>query len=392
VAAISASALLLVSGAAFAVETPELVVGPGASFTADEGLQFSDQLVATFVDHQPIARPQSALSECQTAAATKYTTTIAWGDGATSTGVVTCGDGAYGVTGSHVYKDSGTFHIDVTVKDNDDGQEAKGTDTATATVTDASIRVKADNAHGEPYVAVEGAKVTVFVNYLDNNEAYPTQTVAFDPGITATIDWGDGVKQDVTPTGPTSNCECSGFIVTASHVYDARSTDYVILVTATDDGGSTGTDELSAKISDAKLTAGAAKSFVAPGAQASTPVVASFTDAAAAQAAVGDFNATITWGDGTSSAGTLTQTAAGAFDVKGTHTYATAGTKALTIKVDDDEGQTITMTATATVPALPTTGHPQTPVQPSLPMLPLVAMVLGLAIAGGGLVFRRMRS
>jgi hypothetical protein len=391
VAAISASALLLVSRAAFA-ETPELVVGPGASFTADEGLQTGDELVATFVDQPPITRPQSTPSACETAAAAQYTTTIAWGDGTTSPGVVICGDGAFGVTGSHAYKDSGTFHIDVTVKDNVDGKEATGTDTATATVTDATIGVRSDNSHDEPYVAVEGAKVTVFVNYFDNNEAYPTRTVAFDPGITATIDWGDGLKQDVTPTGPTSSCECSGFIVTASHVYDARSTDYVILVTATDDGGSTGTDELSAKISDAKLTAGAAKSFVAPGAQASTPVVASFTDAAAAQAAVGDFNATITWGDGTSSAGTLTQTAAGAFDVKGTHTYATAGTKALTIKVDDDEGQTITMTATATVPALPTTGHPQTPVQPSLPMLPLVAMVLGLAIAGGGLVFRRMRS
>jgi hypothetical protein len=52
------------------------------------------------------------------------------------------------------------------------------------------------------------------------------------------------------------------------------------------------------------------------------------------------------------------------------------------------------MTATATVPALPTTGHPRAPVQPSTPLVPLLALVFGLAIAFGGsglIIARRIR-
>jgi hypothetical protein len=123
-------------------------------------------------------------------------------------------------------------------------------------------------------------------------------------------------------------------------------------------------------------------------------VVASFTDAAGAQAKVADFTAAINWGDGTSSAGTLTQTAAGAFDVSGTHTYTTAGTKALTIAVTDEEGQTLSLTATATVAAapivLPATGQPQ-PTQPGLPLIPAALLILGVAsLAVVGRVLAKM--
>jgi hypothetical protein len=166
-------------------------------------------------------------------------------------------------------------------------------------------------------------------------------------------------------------------------------------VTLHDSGDIQVSSKLKANIADAALTAGAAKSFVAPAAQSASQVVASFTDAAGAQAAVADFTASINWGDNTTSAGTVTKTADGKFDVSGSHTYATAGSKSLTIKVDDEEGQTVSMTATATVPALPTTGQPQMPVQPSTPLVPLLGLVFGLAIAVGGsglIVARRIRS
>src|SRR4029077_20172956 len=54
--------------------------------------------------------------------------------------------------------------------------------------------------------------------------------------------------------------------------------------------------------------------------QAFTGVVATFTDSRdGAQAA--DFTATIDWGDGSSSAGTIAVDANGGFDVTGTHTF-----------------------------------------------------------------------
>jgi hypothetical protein len=46
-----------------------------------------------------------------------------------------------------------------------------------------------------------------------------------------------------------------------------------------------------------------------------------------------DFTAQITWGDGATSAGTVSATAPGSFDISGTHTYAAAGTLPLSVQV-----------------------------------------------------------
>ena len=397
IAAASAAAIVVMASVGVGASVAKIALTAGDPITAAEGNLVEGQVVAHFTDADNVTPSISAVARLQVvncADNDAYTASINWGDGSTATaGTVSCsGQDTWDVVGSHTYKDSGTFKVTVTVNDSD-GQTASA-ETDGATISDATVRVVGDNSQDEAFVAVESAKVTVSVDFSDNNFSYGTHAAPVDPGVTATVDWGDGKKDTVTPIALAAvSCECRGFTVTASHVYDARSQNYAIAVTAKDDGGSTATDELSARISDAKLTAGAVKSFVAPAAQASSPVVASFTDAAAAQAAVGDFTATITWGDGASSAGTFTQTASGAFDVKGTHTYATAGTKSLTIKVTDEEGQTLSMTATATVPALPITGQPQTPMPPSMPLLPLAVLVLGLAVAGGaGFVLRRIRN
>jgi hypothetical protein len=394
-AAASGLAIMMASVRVGATTSPILLTA-GDPISVVEGNFVEDQVVAHFTDADNVVPSIGAPQRAPLAGVTcsdkdSYTASINWGDGsAAEAGTVSCsGPDTWEVAGNHTYKDSGTFNITVTVNDSDDASATAQTDTAT--ISDAEIAIFRDNSEDGSYRAVEGASVTVAVDFSDANQAYPNETADFDPAISASIDWGDGVKQTVTPKALAAPCECTGFTVTASHVYDARTANYSIKVEAIDDGGSKDSRSFSAKISDAKLTAGAAKSFVAPAAQSATNVVASFTDAAGAQAAAGDFTATIDWGDGSSSAGTLTQTAAGAFDVKGTHTYTTAGAKSLTIKVDDEEGQTLTMTATATVPVLPNTGQPQTPVQPSMPLLPLLALAFGLAIAvsGTGLILVR---
>jgi hypothetical protein len=398
IAAAAASTLAALGSVSVFAETTTdaIVLTNGSPGEGVEGNQISDHLVAKFTD---TGNNAGANTDCS---ANRYTAVINWGDATTSNGVVSCElnsdnvpTGIFDVKGTQTYADSGNYNIVVSVTDNGGtAPVTKSAQTDTALINDVELGRDLDNANRDrsPFVRVEGASLMVAVAFFDRNNAFPvTEGPSFDPGITATIDWGDGsAVQSVKPTDPpTDFCDsCFGdAYVSGTHVYDATKlpiTHYSITVTAKDDGGSTATDSFSVNVSDAKLTAGAAKSFVATGAQSSSPVVASFTDAAGSQAKAADYTATIKWGDGTTSAGTATQTAAGAFDVSGTHTYSTAGTKSLTITVTDEEGQTLSMSATATVPALPTTGQPKTPVAPSLPLLALIVMVFGLlAIAGG---------
>jgi len=259
----------------------------------------------------------------------------------------------------------------------------------TATVTDAGMEVVGDNSDQRFYSVVEGKSLTVTVYFDDFNGS------GIDAGITGSIDWGDGTAaQAVAPTE--SSCECS-FKISAAHVYDAAipsTAIYHITVKATDDGGSTATAEFGATISDGKLTADANKSLSGVATTASTSVVGSFTDEAAAQAAVADFAATINWGDSTTSAGTVTKTASGAFSVSGTHTYASAGSKSITATVTDEEGSTVTLHATATIGAapivLPATGRPH-PNQPTAPWSLLAILALGLlSLAVGGRILLKM--
>jgi hypothetical protein len=279
------------------------------------------------------------------------------------------------------------------VVDNSESGESSGAavKTDTATVTDAGLEVVGDNSEQGFYSAVEGKSITVTVDFADFNNGS-----GIDAGITGSIDWGDGTAaQAVAPTAP-SSCECT-FQISASHVYDAAipaTAVYHITVKATDDGGSTAQADFGATISDGKLTADANKALTAVATTAFTSVVGSFKDEAGAQAAVGDFAATINWGDNATSAGTLTKTADGAFSVSGTHTYASAGSKSITATVTDQEGSTVTLHATATVAAapvvLPATGQPH-PTQPATPFVPLALLILGLAsFAVGGRILAKM--
>ena len=59
-----------------------------------------------------------------------------------------------------------------------------------------------------------------------------------------------------------------------------------------------------------------------------------------ADATASDFTASIDWGDGQSSAGTVTPTEQGTFIVSGDHTYDSGGTFPITVLVTDEEGAT----------------------------------------------------
>ena len=79
-----------------------------------------------------------------------------------------------------------------------------------------------------------------------------------------------------------------------------------------------------------------------------TGVVATFTDADP-NGSIGDFSATIDWGDGQTSAGAIAALVGGGFTVIGTHTYANPGTLPVRVDIADISGSTATANSTAQV-------------------------------------------
>src|SRR5207245_1730785 len=109
----------------------------GETVTATEGAGFTGT-VASFTD----ADLNGTLTD--------YTASIDWGDGITTSGVVSDnGNGSFGVSGSHSYAEEGSYPVSVRV--NDVGG-ASATASSTATVADAAL-----TATGTTLAATEGA-------------------------------------------------------------------------------------------------------------------------------------------------------------------------------------------------------------------------------------------
>src|SRR5206468_1768535 len=129
------------------------------------------------------------------------------------------------------------------------------------------------------------------------------------------------------------------------------------------------------------LTAGTAGVTAAEGA-AFAGAVATFTDSNTANVA-GDFIATIDWGDGTATAGTVSG-GNGTFTISGTHTYAEEGAFSVKATLTEDAPGTATATANGTA----TVSDPKVFVNPS-PLdlqagVDLGALILGTFSDPGG--------
>jgi hypothetical protein len=176
----------------------------------------------------------------------------------------------------------------------------------------------------------------------------------------ATIHWGDG--QSSAGTLQTVNTfGGSGTTISGSHTY-AEEGDYSGTVDLVEDCG-TGSETIafSADAADAVLSA-SAHDFSATATIAFSGVGAHFGDANPT-APVSDFTVTISWGDGQSSAGTVSLSQSGGFDVTAGHTYTAAGSFPVTVSVHDLGGATATAHATATVAPAP----PPPPPPPGAP-------------------------
>ncbi len=250
-------------------------------------------------------------------------------------------NGAIGVAGSHLYAKTGADAVSITLTD------THGTAAATAA---GSVTVTSPLAGtGSALTGKEGTALTGSVASF--SDAMTADTAA---AFTATIAWGDGTTSAGVVTGASG-----AFSVAAAggHVYAAEGS-HTITTTVTDAAvGASLSLTGSAVTSEADVfSGGAVPALAATATKAFTGTVATFSDAYTANTAA-DLTATITWGDGTTSAGTVTDVA-GAITVAGSHTYAAAGTDAVSVTLSDKDGSaTATASGTATVAAAVVAAH-----------------------------------
>ena len=141
-------------------------------------------------------------------------------------------------------------------------------------------------------------------------------TVVGQVGATsATINWDDGTPASTAAVDPTTG------LVTGTHTYAEEGIYHPVIDWNNSDGTPQQTP-FDVKVVDAPLTSVGA-SVTGQAGVAFTGTVATFTDADPAGTS-SDYSATINWGDGSVSAGTIAPSGSG-FQVTGTHTYSGSG-------------------------------------------------------------------
>jgi hypothetical protein len=311
--------------------------------------------------------------------ASDFTATVDWGDPSPDdTAGTIVQDGSdpslYDIEGTHAFSTDGMYTVAnavnfpansysstlngvaVTVDVPDTGS-TPGT-SATATVVHATLPVTVDAITGTEGLQHAAAPIATFV---DNGGPHAVG------GYSAHITITNSENATIISVAAASIVQVGSsneYTVHAPAFTLPEEGTYTVSVAVTEDDSvdsspyvSTGTG--TAVISDAALTAGSEVNLTPnTGAAITNTKVGSFTDANPT-APVGDFTASINWGDGTAAtAGTITQPdgVGTAFDVLGTHAYAVAGDYTITIHVTDAGGSTVTLTGSADVTDLPVTG------------------------------------
>ncbi len=319
-----------------------------SSITAIVGVPYAGA-VATFTDDAP----DPNLND--------YAATINWGDGTTTIGAIALANQSgqqYIVTdaGGHLYTSATTGQAPyvVTVTINKTANDTQGNPLVEAATVAGNVAVSDPTLHA----TLSSITAIVGVPYAGTVATFTDD--APDPTIgdyAATISWGDGTFS--AGTIALANQSGQGFIVTdaGAHVYTTATTGqspFVVTVTITKTATATqGTPLIetatvagNVAVSDPTLHA-TLSSITAIVGVPYAGVVATFTDDAP-DPILGDYAATIGWGDGTFSAGTiaLANQSGQGFIVTdaGAHVYTTATTGQSPFVVT----VTIAKTATAT--------------------------------------------
>lgn len=347
-------------------ENPAGTTGTG---TGTATVTEADVLTGTPMTFNPVATvpftgPVATFADANTAnVPSDFTATINWGDGNTTAGVVvSLSAGSFQVRGTHTYATNGTFSVIVTLTDDAPGT-ATATVTSTALVASHSVTVTVPGFSVAEATAFNGTVAT----FTD------TDTTKTPASFTSIINWGDGMPTSAgTVTGASGS-----FTLTGQHTYADEGT-FPVSVTVSENlpGTATGSGTGTATVTETDVLSGTPMTFTPVATVPFTGPVATFSDTNTANVP-GDFTATINWGDGNTTAGTVTGGGA-SYTVSGTHTYATNGTFPVIVTLHDDPPGTATATAnsTANVSAAPAAA----PAVPALDFYGFLALGFALGI------------
>ena len=191
------------------------------------------------------------------------------------------------------------------------------------------LRVRATNI-----ATAEGASISgPIATFTDSDTARAAGA------FTATVTWGDGHSTGGTVSGGTGS-----FSITASHTYAEEGSYTISVLVQQAPSGSQASGGGTATIADAALTA--------TGMRLSTSktvhtVVATFSDADPGGTAA-DYTASIRWGDGTTTTGSIAPSGTG-FSVTGSHVYHKSGTFTISVAIRDAGGAHAAATTTCVV-------------------------------------------
>jgi PKD repeat protein len=143
-----------------------------------------------------------------------------------------------------------------------------------------------------------------------------------------TVTWGDGSPADTFPRST------AGALPATAHTYAENGT-YAVHVTVTDSNGASDSGTFQVTVANLPPSCGPITGAPVAPVPVGTPVVTNtlFTD----PGVLDTHGASMSWGDGTSSAGTVTESN-GSGNVTASHTYTAAGVFGLTLTVTDDDG------------------------------------------------------
>ena len=268
-----------------------------------------------------------ALTFADPDAADTHTVSVAWGDG-TTTDSGTLASNVTTFNGSHVYADTGTYSVLLTLADS-----ASHSVTATASVSPTNVAPVVGVLSLSPASVVDHQTITVGATFSDPGTA---------DTFTLTIAWGDGTSSSQSLAAGTRS-------FSDSHAYVAAGPVTIVATVADRDLGKGSSSADLVVLPSNTPPANLVVSATAVQEGGSTTLSVSFTDAQA----LDTHTVAITWGDGGTDSIAL---AAGVTLTSPSHTYLDSGTYTVAVTVTDGGGLSVaggtTITATNVLPSL----------------------------------------
>lgn len=263
-----------------------------------------------------------------------FTATIDWGDGTTDTAIIAGSSGSFMILSlaGHTYADEGPFTVTVTLTKTGFGST---TSSGTASVHEGDVLAAAPGTISTVDNTNFSGTVATFTDTLPS-------TAASD--FTVTTSGATGPARRATSRGPARDSSpCRG-----SHAY-AQDGSYSVNVTVADDSPGTAhaAASLTAQVTEGDVLVGLVDPVAATEGATFSGQLAEFSDALTGAQPSG-FLATISWGDGTTGAGSVGG-ANGSFSVSGAHKYAEEGSFIVTVTFAENDANPVTVSPTRTV-------------------------------------------